>query len=233
MNEIIMKRKSIRDYNMSKLSGSALGSVREMVAKATPLYPDIKYSIEIVDNTKGIFGIKAPHYLAFYSEAKDGDLENIGFIGQQMDLFFSGSGYGSCWLGMAKPKEKTPSYLPFVISMAFGKPAEPLHRDISDFKRKTLEEISQGDDARLESARLAPSAMNKQNWYFIALDGKIHCYIKKLSGMQSLVNNKFGHIDMGIALCHIAKESEGFAFSKESNPPECAGFEYSGTVLGS
>jgi len=31
--------------------------------------------------------------------------------------------------------------------------------------------------------------------------------------------NKFGGIDMGIALCHIAEESDEFHFSKEANPP--------------
>ena len=55
--------------------------------------------------------------------------------------------------------------------MAFGKPAEPLYRELSEFKRKPLAEISEGSDERLEAARLAPSGMNVQNWYFIAKDG--------------------------------------------------------------
>ena len=70
--------------------------------------------------------------------------------------------------------------MPCIITMAFGKPAQPLYRDVSEFKRKLLSDISEGTDDRLEAARLAPSGMNKQNWYFVADNGKIHCYRKKL-----------------------------------------------------
>lgn len=163
MNEIIRKRKSIRKYDFSPLDASTLKKVQEKIKSVNPLYSDIKYSIEIVSKTKGMFNIKAPHYLIFGSEEMDGAYENIGFIGQQLDLFFSEPGLGSCWLGGSKSEEKEESPLPFVICMAFGKPAEPLHRTASEFKRKPLNEISEGIDERLEAARLAPSAVNAQN----------------------------------------------------------------------
>jgi hypothetical protein len=35
---------------------------------------------------------------------------------------------------------------------------------------------------------------------------------------------------MGIALCHIAEESDGFQFAKESNAPIRKGYIYMGTV---
>jgi len=40
------------------------------------------------------------------------------------------NGIGACWLGAAKPGEKMESALPYVIALAFGKPAEPLHREL-------------------------------------------------------------------------------------------------------
>ena len=175
MNEIIRKRKSIRKYDQAALDEGVLAEVREKIAGIKPLYPEIRYSVEIVGKAKGVFGVISPHYLIFGSEEKDGCLENIGFIGQQLDLFLSASGLGACWLGMAKP-EKKEGVLPHVISIAFGKPAEPLHRDPSEFKRKALTDIGEGSDLRLEAARLAPSARNAQNWFFIADSGKIHCY---------------------------------------------------------
>ena len=230
MNEIISKRKSIRKYNPAKLDESILQKVRGQIEKLKPLYPDIKYSIEIVDKTKGIFGIAAPHYLVFFSEEKEGHLENIGFLGQQMDLFLSSEGLGACWLGMAKPEEKEASSLPHVISMAFGKPAEPLHRDFPEFKRKPLAAISEGDDERLEAARLAPSAVNAQHWLFVATNGKIHCYRKKANPLLGFIYDKLHCIDMGIALCHIARESDDFHFSKEAGVSERKGYVYTGTV---
>jgi len=230
MDEIIRKRKSVRKYDQSKLDESVLDKVREKIASVQPLYPGIRYTIEIADKAKGVFGVTAPHYLVFGSEEKDGFLENVGFIGQQMDLFFSASGIGACWLGMAKPEERGADAQPMVICMAFGMPAEPLHRELSAFKRKDLAEMSEGDDPRLEAARLAPSARNGQNWFFAAKGGKIHCYRKAQNPLVDMIMSKFPPIDMGIALCHIAEESENFTFGKDTGVPDRKGFIYTGTV---
>ena len=227
-NEIIRKRKSIRQYDMNKLDEETLNKVRSKIDSLKPLFPEIQYSIEIAEKTKGLFNVKAPHYLIFGSENKEGYLENIGFIGQQLDLFLSENGLGACWLGAAKPKEKEKSPLPYVIAIGFGKPAEPLHREIEEFKRKSLEEITEGNnDERLEAARLAPSGMNAQNWYFVG-DGKIRCYRKKV-----LLNfmSKLSMIDMGIALCHIAEESDDFRYVNETYAPLRKGYIYMGTVV--
>jgi nitroreductase len=118
-----------------------------------------------------------------------------------------------------------------VICIAFGWPSEPLYRDASGFKRKALSEISEGLDERLEAARLAPSAMNAQGWFFAAGPGKIHCYRKKNNPLLGFLTNKLGSIDMGIALCHIAAESESFRFAKEANAPARKGYVYMGTVV--
>jgi len=230
MNEIIRKRKSIRKYDPAPLDAAMLEKVQAFIPQLKPLYPDIFCSIEIIDKTKGMFNIKAPHYLVFGSEDKEGAYENVGFIGQQMDLFLSNSGLGSCWLGASKPEKKEASALPPVICMSFGKPAEPLHRTLSEFKRKPLSEIGEGDDMRLEAANLAPSSMNGQNWYFVAADGAIHCYRKKPNPLLGFIYNKLHCIDMGIALCHIAQESESFSFAKETDPPIRNGYIYMGTV---
>lgn len=104
MNEILRKRKSIRKYDLTKLDAETLDRMRDQIGKVTPLYPNIRYCAEIANTSKWSFtGVKAPHYLLFGSEDKDGAIENIGFIGQQMSLFLSEAGIGSCWLGMAKP----------------------------------------------------------------------------------------------------------------------------------
>ena len=230
MNEMIRKRKSVRKYDTAPLSTAVLDAVRAEIAKVKPLYPDIKYSIEMTTKTKGLLGVKAPHFLLFGSEDKDGSHENIGFIGQQLDLYFSANGLGACWLGASKPGEAMESTLPYVIALAFGKPAESLHRELSGFKRKSLSEISEGSDRRIEAARLAPSGVNIQGWYFIAENGKIHCYLKKPNPIMGLMVGKLGRIDLGIAICHIAEESDNFSFGKEVNVPERKGYVYVGTV---
>jgi len=228
VNEIIYKRKSIRKYDPAPLDNVTIENVKAQIDNLISLCPEIKYSIEIAAKTKGMFNVKAPHYLLFCSEEKDGHLENIGFIGQQLDLYLSEAGLGVCWLGAAKPAEKNESALPYVIGMSFGKPAEPLHRDINGFKRKSLSEISEGNDNRLEAARLAPSGMNAQNWYFTASGGIIHCYRKKaLLGFL----NRMACIDMGIAVYHIAAESENFCYQKEQDAPVRKGYIYMGSIV--
>jgi len=207
-----------------------MDAVRSEMEMVKPLYPDIKYSIEITNKLKGVFGVKAPHFLVFSSEDKDGSHENIGFIGQQLDLYFSANNLGACWLGVSKPSEAMKSDLPYVIALAFGKPAEPLHRELSEFKRKPLTAISEGDDPRIEAARLAPSGVNMQNWFFIADSDKIHCYLKKPNPLIGLMLGKMGRIDLGIAICHIAQESKNFSFTREANAQQRKGFEYVGSV---
>ncbi|MCL2884496.1 MAG: nitroreductase [Oscillospiraceae bacterium] len=236
MNDLIYKRKSIRKYDPMPLDAVMLAAVQAQINTVTPLYPNIRYSVDIAPAAQVSARVAAPHYLIFGSEEKDGSLENSGFIGQQLSLYLLSQGFGSCWLGMAKPEEKEKSALPFVICMSFGKPAEPLFRAAADFKRKPLSAVSggapQGGDPRLEAARLAPSGMNAQNWYFITDKGSIRCYRKKLNPLVGLALGKISRIDMGIALCHIAEESENFRFTKDAGAPEYKGYIYVGTAKG-
>ena len=231
LKEIIRKRKSVRKYEQAPLDGAVLEKITAQLANLKPLDPSIKYEIEIVTKTKGMFNIKAPHYLVFRSEEKEGACENIGFIGQQMDLFLSENELGTCWLGVSKPDEKkSASGLSCLICMSFGLPDEPVYRSYQQFKRKELGAISQGSDPRLEAARLAPSGMNAQNWYFIADQGSIHCYRKKVNPLLGFWLNDLARIDLGIAICHIAEESEDFKFAVQADAPKKNGYVYFGTA---
>jgi hypothetical protein len=139
---------------------------------------------------------------------------------------------GGCWLGMAHPK-KTPTdaNLEFVIIFGFGKPAENLYRDLVDFKRKPLNKISDTADSRLEVIRLAPSAMNRQNYYFVTEDNTIHAYCTK-AGMLTIKRlAKMREIDIGIALAHLyIANSNCFNFFEAVNPREINGYLYVGSV---
>ena len=176
---------------------------------------------------------KAPHYIAAFSEAKDAYKANIGFMLQQMDLYFSATGTGSCWLGIPQPtKEVTESSsLEFIILMSFGNPKETLHRtSTSQFKRKPLSEITniQGADELLEPARLAPSAINLQNWYFTGDKNLIHAYSAKPGFLRSIAGGSYFPLNVGIAICHLQLAAEHlgwktkivFEKERDKNPPK-------------
>ena len=226
----IWKRKSVRKYDMTPLEDEQLSRIMQFAESMKPLYPGIKTAYEIIAGVKNFMAAKAPHYFAILSEETDGYLENAGFMFQQMDLYLTSIGLGSCWLGMAKPAEKLNAELPLVITLAFGKADESPYRELSDFKRKPLSDISSGDDARLEAARVAPSAVNNQNWFFAAESGKIDVFQKKAA---IGIFEKMNRIDIGIALCHlfVATEESGreFIFAKDAEK-EKKGYIYTGTV---
>jgi nitroreductase len=241
--ETIFKRKSIRKYDLTPLDGHTLAEIMAHTSALKPLYHDIRIEMKLLSqkDVKGLFLAKAPHYFAVFSETRDGYLTNVGFMLQQMDLFFSANGIGSCWQGMPKPTKEivNSSKLEFVILLAFGKPKERLHREtVSEFQRKPLGEITdiKAADELLEPARLAPSAMNRQQWFFTGNAGTIHAYRAKSSFLTAFMFERMSKISMGIAICHVwiaakhfGKEVE-FICDKEAqnNPP--AGHDYVITI---
>ncbi|ADL53041.1 nitroreductase [Clostridium cellulovorans 743B] len=206
----ILKRKSVRKYSNEPIDSFDLQRIKDFIEKVTPLYDNIKTDIVILpeNEIKTILPIKVPHYIVVYSERKDGYLQNVGFMLQQVELFLSSNGIGACWLGMSIPQKVSSARngLGFVITLAFGNANEPVHRDdISEFKRKALSEISSLKDADklLEAVRLAPSATNSQPWYFSGSIDNIIISRKLPNIIKAVAYNKFNRIDMGIALCHL------------------------------
>ncbi len=82
----------------------------------------------------GIFGIRAPYYIVSGSQDAERGAINLGFMFQQLDLYLSSVGYGSCWVGMMKPVRSAVPEQPYQFVQAFGKPAETLYRSMDQFK---------------------------------------------------------------------------------------------------
>jgi nitroreductase len=239
----IFKRKSIRDYDLTPLDGADLENIVEKINNLEPLYNDIGVELKIVsqNDVNQRMMKKAPHYIAFFSENKEGYKANVGFMLQQMDLFFSASGWGSCWQGIPKPKKHVleSSDLEFVILMAFGRTnIQQLHRTSNlEFKRKPLSKISdmetEGDLGELlEAARLAPSATNSQPWFFKGDTHVIHAYVVKPNILRAIMLKKYILIDMGIALYHLKLAAEHFRmtnqiiFDETGSESSPRGYEY-------
>ena len=215
--EAISKRKSIRKYDPTPLDEEILAEISEYLKNIKPLFPDIKTEMRIYEQeeVKTLLPIKAPHYMLLFSEVIEGYLTNAGYMLQQLDLFLSSNGIGSCYLGMAKPTKevKKSTEFEYVMMIAFGDTAEPLYREnISEFTRNSLPQVSSNadNDNILEAARLAPSATNSQPWFFTGNSDIINVYCAKHNAIKAIVYEKLNKLDMGIALCHIAVAAKHF-----------------------
>ena len=225
LNEMICHRKSCRSFTGKPVDSATIETIKAFPLKA--LYPDIKFHWDIVtrDKVKCICPWTTPQLITIYSEETEGYLENIGFLFQQMDLYLQTLGLGVCWLGLGRMNPKTTSHvegMKFVIMMAFGYPkGDQLRQDLKGFKRKTPEQIADQADPRLEPARLAPSAVNSQPWYFTHEGDAIHVYCNKMGT----------RVDAGIALAHLyVANEESFRFFKTAGVREVPGYGYIGSV---
>lgn len=230
MNKYIEKRKSVRKFKAEFLDNEILGKIQNKIDTVKPLFTDVTYSVNIVAQKFPPKKQNAPYFLILRGEQSEKGLENAGFIGQQISLYLTELGIGS-YFRMGQPENIGNGTLPYIICIAFGNPAELLFREKSEFKRKSLSEISDGNDKRLEYARLAPSGLNEQDWYFSAVNNEIHCYRKKPNFLLKAIKNKLNPIDMGIALAHIYETSESFSFVQTNFHPVLDGYIYVGTVI--
>ncbi|MGZ4901432.1 MAG: nitroreductase family protein [Halobacteriota archaeon] len=238
----IFQRKSIRKYDLGPLDEATLKEIIDRLQTLKPLHKDIEIEFKVLppDVINRRMQRPAPHYIAVFSEAREGYLSNVGFMLQQMDLFFSANGLGTCWAGIPTLKKEglASSRLKFIILMLFGKPQETLHRTTtSQFKRKSLQEISdiKGVDDLLEAARLAPSARNSQPWFFTGDDHLIHAYYLKPNFIPGLLLKKYPPIDVGISLYHLKLGAEHFGKETEimfDNPEDnnLNKYEYVGSL---
>ena len=225
LNEMIYHRKSCRSFTGKPVDAEMIEKILSFEPK--PLYPEIKVRMDIVgkDKVRCICPWTTPQLIAVYSEEKEGYLENIGFLFQQMDLYLQTLGLGVCWLGMGKMNPKTTTEvagMKFVIMLAFGHPkGDQLRYDLKSFKRKPMEKITDTSDPSLEAARLAPSAVNSQPWYFTHGGDRIHVYCSK----------KGSRLDAGIALAHLyVANEETFRFFKTENAPQVTGYHHIGSL---
>ena len=224
LNEMIFHRKSCRSFTGKPVAPEMIAQILSFEPK--PLYPEIRVRMDIVsrDKVKCICPWTTPQLIAIWSEETEGYLENIGFLFQQMDLYLQTLGLGVCWLGLGRMDPKTAPEvegMKFVIMMAFGHPkSDRLRHDLKGFKRKPMEKITDRLDPRLEPARLAPSAVNSQPWYFTHDGDTIHIYC----------NKKGTRMDAGIALAHLfVANEETFRFFKADHVTDLPGYDYIGS----
>lgn len=238
LRELISRRKSTRSFSMAPVDEADLRRIRDFAALCRPLYPELPVRLDLIgiDAVRCILPWKTPHYVAVFTDDSPGAAENAGFLCQQLDLYIHSLGLGSCWLGMGRYDPRGDSAPPdtdglrFLIMLAFGRPAGQLLRSgPEEFRRKSADAIADFPDPRLEPARLAPSSVNSQPWYFVHDGDIIHAY-RTRSLLSRAGLDTMNRVDMGIALSHLyLSNPDTFRFFTVPAPPPVRGHEYTGS----
>lgn len=216
MNEtlynMIFKRKSFhlfRGLGEGKLTAAELEQIEAFYHTLTPLCPDIRTAMRIVPAGETTNQHGQEYCIALYSEKKGNYLQNIGYLGQLLDLYLVSRNIGTCWYGIGKAKEDTCQGLPYVIMIAIAKVDDPkkFRKDMHQAKRKPLAETWQGQflEGVSEVARFAPSACNSQPWRAEREGGTVKVFRFRKPGRVGILSAQsakyFNCIDMGIYLC--------------------------------
>ena len=173
-----------------------------------PLIDKIRVKIKVL-NKDEVRNDRSNYCIAFYSEKKPFYLENIGFIGQQIDLALQARGVGTCWWGMKLPKKdhRKIGDLDCVITMTAGCPKNNEERRYPDgFKRKAAGDILIGDkttDNLIEAVRIAPSAINLQPWLIEKKNNTYNFYLRRPRNILELLTKNMRPVDIGIAMAHM------------------------------
>lgn len=207
----IFKRKSFHTFiekSNEKISQEELDDVLKFYDSLKPLDPNIKTAIKIEKTKDTNCHRDAEYCILFFSEKKDNYLQNIGYLGEMVDLYLVSKNIGSLWFGIAKCDEVYKG-LDYVIMIAISKVKEGTFRkDMFKAKRKELVEIWEGDDLNLANiVRFAPSACNSQPWFVENKESKLCIYRKSKSGRVGIMPKGaatyFNQIDIGIFMCFI------------------------------
>ena len=225
--DMIFKRKSFhlfRNIGEERISEEELRDIEETYKKLTPLFPEIRTAIRIVPAKETTCKRGQEYCILLYSEKKSGYLQNIGYLGELLDLYLVSQEIGTLWFGIGKVEEQSYEGLDFVIMIAIAKvdDGQKFRKDMFKSKRKPLEEIWNGEllTGVSDIVRFAPSACNTQPWLVERKGNELQVFRYKKPGKRGIMPadkvSYYNQIDMGIFLCFmdLCLAHEGIEYEK-------------------
>lgn len=222
--EMLFKRKSFHFFRASEIiSANELCELERFIQAETPLDASIRTEIKVVPESETTCHRGAQYCLLFYSEPRGNYLRNVGYLGEQIDLYLASENIGALWFGMGRAKQAAPEGMEFVIMMAIAKmPAEEFRGDLFKAKRKPASEIWEGESLHAAAiVRFAPSACNTQPWIVVHEGSRLLIYRYKKRGKRGIMPVDkvlfYNRIDIGIFLFFLETclAHEGCPFTGE------------------
>ena len=210
----IYKRKSFhrfRNIGNEPISPEEQAEIEDAYKHFSALCPDIKTAIRIVPAEKTTCNRGEEYCILLYSEKKEHYLQNIGYLGEQLDLYLALKNIGTLWFGIGKTEESQYENLDFVIMLAIAKITDETNfrKDLFKSKRKPIEEIWFGERMKgiTNMVRFAPSACNTQPWMVEHTENILKVYRYKKPGKRGIMPadkvSFYNQIDMWIFLCFL------------------------------
>ena len=211
---MIFKRKSFhlfRNIGEESISTNEVEQIERVYRTLIPLCPEIKTAIRIVPAAETTCKRGQQYCNLLYSEKKDDYLQNIGYLGEQLDLYLVSQNIGTLWFGIGKTDEPSYEGLDFVIMIAISKidDEKKFRKDMYKSKRKPIDEIWIGEPIKgiSDIVRFAPSACNTQPWIVEHADSTLKVYRYKKQGKRGIMPADkvtfYNQIDIGIFLCFL------------------------------
>lgn len=223
----IFKRKSFHIFKeIEKITDNDINEIEDFIGSVKPLNPKTKTEILIVPENETTCKRGGEYCILFYSERKEEYLRNIGYIGEQIDLYLASKNIGALWFGIGKPKNMQVNDLDFVIMISIAKmPADKFRKDMFKAKRKPLEETWMGDTLNVaQIVRFTPSACNTQPWVVENTGKELLIHRFKKPGKRGIMPadkvRYYNKIDIGMYLFMLETclEHEGYSFERSIYP---------------
>lgn len=174
--ELMKERHSVRQYTDKKIEKEKREVLNALIAK---INQKAGLHIQIIYDEPKCFNSMMAHYgkfdgvnnyIALVREKSKPD-EALGYYGEQIVLKTQELGLNTCWVAMTHGKSKAQidkgEKLVCLISLGYGKTAGAAHKskklsEVCNYKKDMPEWFLSGMEATL----LAPTAMNRQKFYF-------------------------------------------------------------------
>lgn len=119
--QMIFKRKSFHIFkDRQTISDIELRNIEENIKNFKSLDEGIKTAFQIVPAGETSCKRGEEYCILLYSEKKGDYLRNIGYIGEQLDLYLASLNIGALWFGIGKADAGNYNGLDFVIMIAIA-----------------------------------------------------------------------------------------------------------------